>query len=109
VARLSPVRQWADCFASKRFSLRLGGVPLRGNHSSKTNQWQDRFPGVVNKSPELSEVTRITLEGDFDCDGQKCLGVESETPHLHLRITGLEPESGPRYEEIPLGSDEVER
>ena len=65
------------------------------------------FPAASINAPELSEVTRIALGDAFDCNGEECRGVESEPPHLHLQITGLEPEAGPRYEAIPLGSDEV--
>jgi hypothetical protein len=63
------------------------------------------FRAAEINDPELSEVTQIAVESALGCDGEVCRGID--TPHLHLRITGLEPEAGPRYEGIPLDCDEA--
>ena len=64
------------------------------------------FPAAAINDPELSAVTQIAWEDGFGCAGEVACG-GGDYPHLHLRITGQQPEAGPRYEAIPLGSDEA--
>ena len=50
------------------------------------------FPAAAINEPELSPVTQIAVESGFGCDGEVCRG--NDTPHFHLRPTGLKPERG---------------
>lgn len=60
------------------------------------------FRAAAINDPELSAVTQIAVESACGCDGEVCRGVN--TPHMHLRITGQQPEAGPRYEPLLIGS-----
>lgn len=64
------------------------------------------FTRAECNNPELSKVMQIAVETAFGCEGEVLCG-GGDTPHMHLRITGLEPEAGPRWEWIPLDCGEA--
>ena len=65
------------------------------------------FRQAAINDPELSEVTQLATEEASDCEGEVGCG-GGDTPHKHLRITGREPEAGPRYYAVMrLGDDAV--
>lgn len=51
------------------------------------------------RAGELSDVTKVRYEYTEDCDETLCTGHETEwpTPHIHVIVSGEEPEAGPRY------------
>lgn len=71
-------------------------------------------PAAALRGVSDSEVINLRIEEAMDCYGEYCLGlagpVLSDTgepeplpPHYHLVLSGLKPESGPRYYAVGNG------
>jgi hypothetical protein len=56
------------------------------------------FTAAELRDPEDSEIILLAVESGDGCHGEECCGrIDDDEYHWHLRVTGQEPEAGPRW------------